>query len=321
MNKQIIDSNPLQAVIDIGTNSTRLLIYRFDGQGQIRRVDRAVRYTRMGQDVNQTGKLHPEAMQRNTAALTDYKKITAEYGIPDESVFIFATSAMRDAENSPAYIQKVRDELNWQISVIPGEREADLGFKGVSQCFDGDILVFDIGGGSTELILGSDDRIIAKKSINMGCVRSTEKYILNDPPILSELDAVRSEALKNVEAVLSEFPQSDFKTLVGIGGTATTLSAMKQAMTDYDSEKIHQSVLTIEEVRILLDRLRQMPLSERQTVPGLAPQRADVIIAGLCIAEAIMTATGRETYTVCDYDNLEGAAIMLKQNGSFFRNR
>lgn len=294
------------AVIDIGTNSARLLIYRYDEDRQVIRIKKAVRYTRMGQDVNRTGRLHPDAMKRNMDALAEYKKICTDHDV--KNIFVFGTSAMRDAVNTSGFIQRVKRELGLEVQVISGQAEADLGFKGVSQCFDGDILVFDIGGGSTELIYGGDQGIYNMQSIDVGCVRSTEKYIHHDPPAVAESAGIKTEAACGVKTVLDSFENLSYQTLVGIGGTATTLATIKNAMIEYDSEKVHRSIVTKEDIENILIRLQAVPLVERKNIIGLDEQRADIIIAGCCILSAIMAETGQNQYVVCDFDNLEGAA-------------
>ncbi len=293
------------AVIDIGTNSTRMLIFRND-QGKLVRVNKSVRYTRMGQGVNQTGRLHPDAEKRNMEALEEYKNIATDYGV--QEFYLFGTSAMRDADNTADYLDAVKEKLHFEIEVISGEAEAELGFVGVSQCFDEKILIFDIGGGSTEFIYGEDNEIKRMMSINLGCVRCTEEFIFSDPPTFQELEKMNEKIFAEFEKRTRGFlPTKPYK-LIGIGGTATSLSTIKQELKTYCSEKVHQSTITKVELEQMIDSLASKTIQERQNMVGLEAKRADIILAGAYLLLNIFKITGENIFTVCDYDNLEGAA-------------
>lgn len=293
------------AVIDIGTNSTRMLIFRND-QGKLVRVNKSVRYTRMGQGVNQTARLHPDAEKRNTEALEEFKNIAADYAV--EAFYLFGTSAMRDAENTAAYIVNVKEKLGFEIEVVTGETEAELGFVGVSQCFNEKILIFDIGGGSTEFIYGEDNEIKKMMSINLGCVRCTEEYIFSDPPTFQELELMNEKIYAEFEKRTGGFLPSKPYKLIGIGGTATSLSTIKQELKTYDSEMVHKSTITKDELERMIDNLSGKTIKERQNIVGLEAKRADIILAGAFLLLNIFKITGENSFTVCDYDNLEGAA-------------
>jgi len=293
------------AVIDIGTNSTRMLIFRND-QGNLVRVNKSVRYTRMGQDVNRTGCLHPDAQKRNMDALEEYKNIAEDYGV--KSFYIFGTSAMRDARNSQEFSDQVKEKLGLDIEVISGETEAELGFMGVSQCFSEKILIFDIGGGSTEFIFGEDNQLKKMISLNLGCVRATEEYLFSDPPTNLELERLNEDIFTElVEKTRNFAPERPYK-LIGIGGTATSLSTIKQGLKIYDSEKVHESIITREELEAMIDDLSEKTIAERQCIAGLEAKRADIILAGALILLNILKVTGEKSFIICDYDNLEGAA-------------
>lgn len=296
-----------QAVIDIGTNSTRLLIFKTDASGKLVRINKSVRSTRMGQDLGKTGRLHPDAMARNMAALKEYIAITGDYHT--RSIYVFGTSALRDASNAGEFIARVKNELGLTIDVITGEQEATYGFIGVSQCFDERILIFDIGGGSTELILGENHQLMKLVSLNMGCVRGTEAFIHHDPPLSSELAAVRENAAGLLKKVMPDYLKQKPFRLVGIGGTATTLSTIHQGLVAYDSDKVQKSRIDQVDLREMVQGLAAMPLARRKEVAGLNPKRADIILAGACVLDTILKATGIKTFTICDYDNLEGAAF------------
>ena len=302
------------AVIDIGTNSTRMLIFR-DDDGQLIRVNKSVRYTRMGQDVNKTGRLHPDAQKRNYEALEEFKSIAEDYAV--KGFYLFGTSAMRDAQNAEDYVAFIKEKLGFDIEIIAGEEEAELGFVGVSQCFDEKILIFDIGGGSTELIYGEKNEIKKMMSINLGCVRCTEEYLITDPPTLQELERLNERIYSEFQERTENFlPEKPYK-LIGIGGTATSLSTIKQELKTYDSEMIHKSMITKAELEAMIDKLAGQTIQERKTIVGLEAKRADIILAGALLLLNILKITGEDSFMVCDYDNLEGAAyrhFMAKKN-------
>lgn len=293
------------AVIDIGTNSTRMLIFRSD-EGNLVRVNKSVRYTRMGQDVNRTGQLHPDAQKRNLEALEEFKNITKDYDVKE--IYIFGTSAMRDAENTSEFTDQVKEKLGLDIEVISGEDEARFGFIGVSQCFDEKIFIFDVGGGSTEFIFGENNQLEKMISLNLGCVRATEEYLFSDPPTFQELERLNEDIYAElVKKIRNLVPSRPYK-LIGIGGTATSLSTIRQGLSIYDSEKVHKSTVTRDELEYMIDDLSKKTIDERKIITGLEPKRADIILAGALIILNILKVTGEKNFIVCDYDNLEGAA-------------
>lgn len=293
------------AVIDIGTNSTRMLVFRNEN-GKLIRVNKSVRYTRMGQGVNQTGRLHPDAEKRNLEALEEFKHIAQDYRVQD--FYLFGTSAMRDAENTGDYVAAVKEKLGFDIEVISGEDEAELGFVGVSQCFDEKILIFDIGGGSTEFIFGENNEIKKMMSINLGCVRCTEEYLFSDPPTGQELERLNEKIFTEFEKKVKDLLPSKPYKLIGIGGTATSLSTIKQELKTYNSERVHKSTITRDELEAMIVDLSGKTIKERQNIVGLEAKRADIILAGALLLLNIFKITGETIFTVCDYDNLEGAA-------------
>jgi exopolyphosphatase/guanosine-5'-triphosphate,3'-diphosphate pyrophosphatase len=304
---------PLRAVIDIGTNSMRLLIYRFDAAGALQRTGKWVQYTRMGEGVDRTGRLGAGAIARNLKALRDFVARATAQGVALPAIAAFATSAVRDAENGADFCDAARRETGVNVRVIDGETEAAYGFAGVSQCFEGRIFICDIGGGSTELILGADSRIETAKSLNMGCVRATEKWLSADPPSRAALEAVEAATAAMLSEALPAYDLAAPYQLVGIGGTATTLTAIKQRLADYDRDAVHLSRLTAADVEALQAKLAAMPLAARKKVAGLAPGRADIILAGTAILKAVMKACRQEALVICDNDNLEGAALLMRR--------
>ena len=293
------------AVIDIGTNSTRMLIFRND-EGKLIRVNKSVRYTRMGQDVNKTGRLHPDAQKRNYEALEEFKGIAADYEVKD--FYLFGTSAMRDTENAAEYVAFIKEKLGLTIEIVTGEEEAELGFIGVSQCFDERILIFDIGGGSTELIYGEKNDLRRMMSLNLGCVRCTEEFLHSDPPTAPELKRLNEKISAVFQERTGDFLPDKPYQLIGIGGTATSLSTIKQELKTYDSEMVHKSTITKAELEAIIGNLSGKTIEERKTIVGLEAKRADIILAGALLLLNILKITDEETFMVCDYDNLEGAA-------------
>ena len=307
--------NTLQAVIDIGTNSMRLLIYWFDAAGALQRTGKWVQYTRMGEGVDRTGRLADGAIARNLKALRDFAAQAAAQGVALPAIAAFATSAVRDAENGADFCDAALRETGVNVQVIDGETEAAYGFAGVSQCFDGRILICDIGGGSTELILGVNSQIETARSLNMGCVRATEKWLKADPPGRGAMDAVEEAMAAMLSEALPAYDLSAPCQLVGIGGTATTLTAIRQRLVDYDRDAVHLSRLTVADVEVLQAKLAAVPLAARKKIAGLAPSRADIILAGTAILKAVMKACDQDTLVICDNDNLEGAALLMQRRG------
>lgn len=294
------------AVMDIGTNSTRLLIFK-EEKGKLIRINKSVRYTRMGQDVEKTKMLNPDAKKRNTEVLEEFMNIASDYDV--SGFYVYATSAMREAGNSKAYQIAVKKRLGLEINIISGEEEARLGFMGVSQSFRGNILLFDIGGGSTEFILGENDQIDQMISLNIGCVKATEKYLASDPPKSSEMEALNQRMTKELQDKLKGIISIDDYQLIGIGGTATSLSTIKQELPIYDTGKVHNSQVTRAELEDIIKILAEKTSVEREKIVGLEAKRADIILGGALILLSLLTVTGDESFTICDYDNLEGAGF------------
>ncbi len=292
------------AVMDVGTNSTRLLVFK-DEKGKLVRINKSVRYTRMGQGVDQTKMLNPDAQKRNTEVLEEFMKIASDYDV--KAFYLYGTSAMREAGNSRQYQEAVKDRLGLEINIISGEEEARLGFMGVSQSFHGKILIFDIGGGSTEFILGENDRISQMISLKIGCVKASEKYLVTDPPTKSEIEALNKDLIKSLQDQLKNIIPTDNYELIGIGGTATSLATIKQKLAIYDSQKIHNSQITGDELKEIISLLAEKTIAQRQEIIGLEAKRADIILGGALILLNILQVTGDKIFTICDYDNLEGA--------------
>ncbi len=300
------------AAIDIGTNSMRLLLAEQEGERLTYR-HKELNTTRIGRSVDSNKRISQEGIETNIEAFAQFIKTARAWGA--EEIEAIATSAVRDAANGRDFVEAAYQETGVQIRIITGEEEALLGYKGVLKGVDGlpeRLMVVDIGGGSTELIVGDESKILKGVSLNMGSVRLTERVIDSDPiapqehqRLVQEIQAILSEELEGLKALRPSM-------LIGIGGTATTIAAIHQALEPYDPDKVHQYRLTLEEIKALLNRLMMMPLAARRTVKGLHPQRADIIIAGITIMTTVMTAFGIAALDVSEYDNLEG---MLSSGG------
>ncbi|WP_380285668.1 exopolyphosphatase [Kitasatospora purpeofusca] len=302
------------AAIDCGTNSIRLLVADLDPEtGAITDLDRRMIINRLGQGVDRTGRLHPDALERTFAACREYAEVISGFGVGPERIRFVATSASRDAENSAEYVDGVRAALGVEPEVVSGEEEAHLSFVGATKeltggQFPAPYLVFDLGGGSTEFVLGAED-VQAARSVDIGCVRLTERHfdgaeLPSDERIAEARAHVRAELDRAEEAV----PLTGAATLVGLAGTVTTISAIAQDLPRYDSEAIHHSRISRERVAEIADRLLHATHAERAAIPSMHPGRVDVIAAGALELLEIMARTGAAEVVVSEHDILDGIA-------------
>lgn len=290
------------AAIDIGTNSVLLTIADVSAN-DLHVVQQRATVTRLGQDVDRTRRLHPDAVERTLACLREYRSVIDDFGSPPARAV--GTSALRDAEGGAAFIARASEVLGFSPEVISGMREAELTFAGALSGMDhvGRVFVFDIGGGSTELILGSVEKdgalfIDRGVSLDVGSVRLTERCQVQDPPTKQNLDRIR----KAIRGALNEsgmFAQSA-EQVVGVAGTVTTLAAIEKRMKDYDPAVIHGYELRASSVSHLVELLARKATAERRLLPGLSPGRADVIVAGALLCEEIMSYCGAHSLTVSD---------------------
>lgn len=297
------------AAIDIGTNSIRLLKAQIINRKLIS-GDKSLSMTRIGEGVNETGQLSEAAMDRSVKALADFESEARAWGA--EAIFALATSAVRDAANSAVFLKRVREACGLEIEVITGDVEARLGFMGVlagAPDVTGNVLVIDVGGGSTELIVGNRDGIRFAKSVNVGAVRMTGKHVRSNPISDSEFKIMHSDIDEILSEAIGPLRDHDIDAVVGIGGTATTLGAMKLSMETYDRDRIQNSVVTLEETAGMVAQLKTLTVEERKHIKGLQPKRADIILAGAMVIEAVMTALDLSEMRISDYDNLEGCLI------------
>lgn len=311
----------LRASIDIGTNSCRLLIAEVQKDNEIinfkKEIYKDLEIVKLGEDVNKNKFLKEEAIERTIKCLKKYREIIDKYSIEEKNIICFATSATRDANNRDYFIKKVYDETKIKINCISGEEEAYINFKGVISSFDKNfkenILVFDIGGGSTEFTLGNINGIKKKISLNIGSVRITENFFL-DNGIYNYCEENREKAkewVKNNLQKLEDFKNENF-TLIGVAGTTTTQVSVREKMEVYDSEKIHLSNLTSKEINDNLNLF--IKNINKQEIKGLDPKRKDVIIGGTIILKEILEYFKKDFVIVSENDNLMGAILEGVEN-------
>ncbi len=298
------------AVVDIGTNSTRLLIADVS-DGRISELDRRSIVTRLGQGVDATGKLAPEAEQRVFDALTGYAEAIEAHECDTRSAVM--TSAVRDAANGPAFAAAVRERYGLEARTLSGDQEARLTFMGATAGRapgdDTRLLVVDIGGGSTELVLGSGDQVEFHVSTQNGVVRHTERHIATDPPSPEELAALAADVRANLAANVPAGVRDGVGELVAVAGTATSGAAIDLALEPYDAARVEGHVLTRATLESIRERLAALPLAERRKVPGLHPDRAPTMVAGMVILLEVVDAFGMDRATVSDRDILWGVAL------------
>ncbi|MEU3374654.1 Ppx/GppA phosphatase family protein [Streptomyces sp. NPDC006660] len=297
------------AAVDCGTNSIRLLVADADPlTGEITDLDRRMTIVRLGQGVDRTGRLAPEALERTFAACREYAEVIKELGA--ERVRFVATSASRDAENRDDFVRGVLDILGVEPEVISGDQEAAFSFTGATKELDGagEYLVVDIGGGSTEFVVGST-AVEAARSVDIGCVRMTERHHPGDPATPEQIAAIRADIEAALDLAEQSVPLTGGRTLVGLAGSVTTVAAIALGLTAYDSAAIHHSRIPYEDVAAVTARLLASTHEERTRIPVLHPGRVDVIAAGALVLLAIMERTGAREVVVSEHDILDGIAF------------
>ena len=299
------------AVIDCGTNTIRLLVADPGPGMSLSEVDRRLELVRLGQGVDATRRFHPDALARTFAAVDTYAARIRELGVGQ--VRFLATSAARDVSNRDEFFDGVRDRLGVDIDVITGDEEARLSFLGAlsgGPIAAGPVLVMDVGGGSTELILGDvDGSVRVARSLDMGSVRIRERFLAGDPPTASEVGAARAFVDQLLDS--SGIPLAEAATWIGVAGTTTSLSAISQGLTAYDRTRVHNSTVGVDEITRLSEQLLATPVDEvLATYPMLQRLRAEVICAGALIVEQVAARVG-EPMTVRETDILDGATLEL----------
>lgn len=301
-----------RAAVDVGTNSVRLLVVDSTGT----RLTREMTITRLGYGVDRTGRLDDAALTRTLDTIAGYATVWRAHGVDGGGVRIAATSAVRDAADRDRFFEGVRRLTGVDAEVLSGEEEAATSFRGATAAVDAPppVAVLDVGGGSTELIVGDGAGAVAGSvSLQLGCVRLTERFLLSDPPTRAEIDAATAE----IDARLAEADRllgaagvavRDAASLVGVAGTVTTLTALTLGLPAYLEERIHGTAVTADGLRTWAERLAAMPAAERATLGPMQPGREDVIAAGALIVTAVVERYGFDRLIASEADILDGLA-------------
>ncbi len=302
---------PPAAAIDCGTQSTRLLI-AYPGGATVERLNRI---TRLGQGVDRTAKLAPDAISRTVAVLHEYKAVMDRHGV--ERVRMTATSAARDAANREEFFSSAESVVGIRPELIGGAEEGRLSFEGATAELDpssGPWLVVDIGGGSTELVVGPDPDggVLAVTSLDIGCVRLSERYLASDPPTTDEVEAARQMSRALIAQAGEAEPAFHMgSTLVGLAGTIACLASVDQGLDSYDRDRVHHYLLTSTRVDEMLGALSSITSEQRRLVPGVEPQRADVIVGGTIVLVEVMRYFGFDRCLTSEADILDGIVLGL----------
>ncbi len=308
------------AAVDVGSNSVRLLV--LDDAGE--RVLRRITTTRLAEGVDRTGHLVDAAIERTVTALVGFRDVWTAEGVPTDRahVRIAATSAVRDAADRDRFLSAVLDSVGVSVDVISGEEEARLGFTGASGAVPSidPCLVVDVGGGSTELVIGRDGEVLASVSTQLGCVRLTERDLHTDPPADTERDAAVATAEQVLTAGLDVLTEGlgahglvlgDVRTVVAVAGTATTLAALHLGLDDYEESRIHGTVLGRDVLDALTDRLARMTVTERAALGPVQPGRGEVLHGGAIVLATALRLLGRPELVVSEADSLDALAAGL----------
>jgi exopolyphosphatase/guanosine-5'-triphosphate,3'-diphosphate pyrophosphatase len=296
------------AVIDIGTNSTRLLIADVESPA-VYEVERRTTVTNMGRGVDHTSTICSDAIEDVCGVIADYKSRYEEMGA--DRVMAIATSAVRDSVNGEAFIAELRERFELDARMLTGEEEARLTYLGATahRPEADPTLVFDIGGGSTELIVGTGRDVGFHTSLQAGTIRQSERHLTSDPPGPHELEFLAADIRNLIERAIAAQPEGRPTRAIAVAGTPTSLAAIDQGLEPYDSDRVHGYHLRLKRVQRMLSRLSALPLAERLRVPGLHPGRAPTIVTGTVILVQVMRAFGLQEIEVSELDILHGSAL------------
>ena len=302
--------------IDIGTVTCRMLVVDV-GESGLYELTREYVITNLGEGVDATGELKPEAIDRVVRAIDGFLEVRDSLSTPDHPVIrtvAVATSAARDARNAADFAACLR-ERGIELSVIPGAREAALSFSGASIDFSGErLMVVDVGGGSTEVVMGTGGaEPVCAHSFNVGCRRVTEKFLASDPPAPEELARARAWIREQMASWFADQAKeaADLERVVAVAGTATTVVSIRDRMETYDSSRVHKARVSRQELLEVYERLAALPLSARKNVVGLDPKRAPVMVAGLLILLEVLDFAGIDAFTVSETDILHGITLAV----------
>jgi exopolyphosphatase/guanosine-5'-triphosphate,3'-diphosphate pyrophosphatase len=300
------------AALDCGTNSLRLLVADIDGV-TLTDVVRRMEVVRLGEGVDRTGRLSDAALGRTFAVLDDYAAAIRSFDVARTRMV--ATSATRDAANRDVFVAGVLDRLGVEPEVITGDEEAALSFEGATRELRGrrqlatPYLVVDIGGGSTEFVLGDDDGLRAARSVDIGCVRLTERHLHDDPPTSAQVTAAVADIEAAIDDASTVVPVDEAQTLVGLAGSVTTVVALALGLTEYDPVRIHHARVSAEQVSVITQRLLAASRAERAAIPVMHPGRVDVIGGGALVLDTIMRRCGFDSVVASEHDILDGIAF------------
>lgn len=300
-----------RAVIDVGSNSIKFYMPEYDQDGSLLKVMDQNSISRLGEGLKETGFLSEEAMARNCKVISEFKEVAKQEGA--EEIIAVGTMVLRTAKNAQEFIQRTKDSSGIEIKIITGEEEARLSYLAVLSGLDfqtEELVVFDTGGGSTEIIFGSGQEIEQKFSLNIGAIRITEEHLTSDPVTEEELD----KALEEIRAYLSQGSVGgEVSQLVGMGGTVTSIGAVKHKMETYDPNVIQGSMLRLEEIDEQISMYSSNTIEERRRIVGLQPKRADVILAGACIVKVIMELLNVSSLIISDWGLRHGVIYDLSK--------
>jgi exopolyphosphatase/guanosine-5'-triphosphate,3'-diphosphate pyrophosphatase len=303
------------AIVDVGTNTTRLLIAAVRGGHVTDEYVRRSTVTRLGAGVDASGRLHRDALRREHAALVAYHQTISAHAV--ERTVAVMTSAVRDAENGAEFASAVAADYGFEVRVLSGEEEAMLTYRGATadlpEISDRQLLVIDIGGGSTELIIGRGTQPSWHVSTQAGVVRQSDRHIDGDPPDQRELEAVAQDVRQILEQAVPPEQRGGITEAIAVAGTPTSLAAIDQQLDPYDPEKVHGYRLSAGAREQIFARLKSMGLEERQRVRGLHPARAQVILPGIVILRQVMELFAIDQVTVSEHDILRGAAVSFAE--------
>lgn len=300
------------ALIDIGTYSTRMLVVAVHPDKSFDEVFSVGRITSLGRRLKQTGYLQKDAIEETLATLKEYVLMAREFDV--SHIFAVATQACREAKNSDNFIQKVK-ELGIDVRVISGEEEAKLSFMATATALNiqDKFLVIDQGGGSTEFSYGKGKELIDAISFPFGIVNLTETFIKSDPPKEEELESLKQFLKEKIESI----PQHmrDFKELVGLGGTITTVVALEKQLYPYNSKKVHGTTITYDAISMWLDKLSKMTVAQRKSIPMIEDKRAEAIISGIAIFQTAMEVLGKDTIKISEWGVRHGQLLSIIESG------
>jgi exopolyphosphatase / guanosine-5'-triphosphate,3'-diphosphate pyrophosphatase len=310
----VLGTDPVRlAALDVGTNSTRLLVADVAGGAIVAEHAREMVITRLGKGVDHTGRFDPAALARTLEVLAGYAATCRRLGV--ERRRLVATSATRDAADRQVFLDGVRDLLGVEAEVLTGKAEAAAAYRGATAGLDGDqpTLVVDIGGGSTELILGDGTTSRAMVSLDIGCVRLFERHLHSDPPTAGEVAALRADVAAHLASVAGVLDPAAARRVVGVAGTVTTVTAIALGLEAYDPRRIHRATLDASEIAAVADKLAAMTVAERAALPVMAKGREDVIVAGALLLDELVRRFRLRKVIASEADILDGVLLELAE--------